>query len=211
MSVFLTGIIVALAISVPMGAVAIFVIHRIIAKNWKSSIPIIVGSMLANIVFSLVASFGVSFLSVFISEEERGLGMLGALFLFFIGLNIMFSRSNFLTTKDEDEQRLIKREVKWVLKDLGVGFMLTITNPLTFLAILGFIAWLGGGGEVGSVMYMISIAGGIICGLFLWWVGVLIIVSLVKARMKIPSLQVINKVFGILLIVASVILLIRLF
>ncbi len=210
MSVFLTGIIVALAISVPMGAVAIFVIHRIIAKNWKSSIPIIVGSMLANIIFSLVASFGVSFLSIFISEEERGLGMLGALFLFFIGLNIMFKRSNFLTTKDEDEQRLIKWEIKWVLKDLGVGFMLTITNPLTFLAILGFIAWLRGGGEVGGAMYMISIAGGIVCGLFLWWAGVLIIVSLVKARMKIPSLQVINKIFGVLLIVASVILLIRL-
>ena len=136
--------------------------------------------------------------------------MLGALFLFFIGLNIMFKRSNFLTTKDEDEQRLIKWEIKWVLKDLGVGFMLTITNPLTFLAILGFIAWLRGGGEVGGAMYMISIAGGIVCGLFLWWAGVLIIVSLVKARMKIPSLQVINKIFGVLLIVASVILLIRL-
>lgn len=211
MPVFLIGIIIAFAISAPMGAVAIFIIHRIIVKNWESSIWIGVGSILANVIFGLLSSIGVSFLSVFISQEKRSLGILGAIFLFYIGLNVMFSRSNFFILEEKKKEKsLIKPEVKSALKDLSAGFLLTITNPLTFLAILGLMAWLGGGKEVGSVKYVITTIGGLICGLVFWWAGVFGVVSFVKSRIKIPSFKIINKVFGLLLVAASVILLIRL-
>ncbi|OGI62422.1 hypothetical protein A2643_02770 [Candidatus Nomurabacteria bacterium RIFCSPHIGHO2_01_FULL_39_220] len=68
---FLKGILIGLLISIPLGPVAVFVIHRTISRDCRSGFMVGIGSLLANVIFAVAAIYGVSAIGLFASYRER--------------------------------------------------------------------------------------------------------------------------------------------
>jgi len=183
---YFTGVLAA----VPAGPVQIEVIRRAINGHLRSSLMVVIGALIADIAYGMVAFFGIApFL-----EEDRvrvffNIG--GALILIFLGFSII--RQNSAKQTFNHESRFLKGK-RWGL--IG-GFSLSATNPMMILWwLIGArifrdihlvddfspdvaITFLAAGG-FGLASYLVSLS------LFLYWAKHFISMNTVK-RMNLVS------------------------
>ena len=200
MYLILIGIAVGLCISVPMGSVGVSVVHRVLANNNKKALVIALGSSLADTLFGIVAIYGLSAITDFIHLHRNGLHIIGGISLLYIAVNVYFSK-----TKDVEKENHIYS----LGKDFITGFVLTITNPLTAIAILALFAWFGIKGSSISFLSATLLTTGLIAGLIIWWLTLINITNHFKRRFEISSLQIINQVFGIILLILGILVLVK--
>ena len=92
MDIFLKGVAVALAVSIPMGAVSLLGIQRTITNGRKSGIFTGLGAISADAIFGVIAAFGLTVLANLINAHKEGLSIFGAILLLYVGINIFFSK-----------------------------------------------------------------------------------------------------------------------
>jgi threonine/homoserine/homoserine lactone efflux protein len=202
MELFLYGIAVGLAISIPMGSVGVSIIHRIIINNQKRALFVAFGSTTADTIFGIIAVYGLSTLASFITDHKFVLGTIGGLCLLYLSFKIFFSSPH--EFKENDSLYSIS-------KDFATGFILTITNPLTAVAILGLFAWFGiNDGEITFASATILIVG-LLTGLILWWLTLIKIAKHINSRLNISSFKIVNQIFGLILFILAILILTRVF
>jgi threonine/homoserine/homoserine lactone efflux protein len=200
MELFLKGLLVGLAISIPMGSVAIFVIHRVIAHSRVSGLMVGMGSIFADLIFGVIALYGLTAVTSMINEHHTGLRVFGGALLLVIAINIFFSKP---------KEKVVYDVYFTLPRDFATGFILTITNPLTVLAILALFAWFGLNSP-GSSFYTASISlAGFIAGLVAWWLIITGATEHYKKKIKIPTFKIINQIFGVVLFVLSILVLFK--
>lgn len=200
MFLLLKGIAVGLAISIPMGSVGVSVIHRVMTGEKLRAMMVGIGSIVADAIFGIIAVYGLSAIAKIIAEHKTSLGLVGGVCLLYISINIFFSKP-----KDSgDSQNFLS-----LSKDFATGFILTITNPLTAIAILALFAWFGINGAVHSIIPAVTLVLGLIAGLGLWWLTLISITSKFRSKLKISSMRIINQIFGVLLFVLAILVLSR--
>ncbi len=200
MFLLLKGMVVGLAISIPMGSVGVSVIHRVMTKEKQRAMMVGIGSIVADTIFGIIAVYGLSAISAMIADHRTSLGLVGGISLLYISINIFFSKP-----KDAEETR----DIFSLSKDFATGFILTITNPLTAIAILALFAWFGINGAVVSIIPAIILILGLMAGLGLWWLTLISITTHFRERFQISSLKIINQIFGVLLFVLAILVLSR--
>lgn len=199
-TLFLYGIVVGLAISIPMGSVGVSVIHRVITKNEIRAFIIGLGSATADVIFGIIAVYGLNNLSTLIENHKVSLGTIGGLCLFYISIRIFLSRPKDIT----EPGNIIS-----ISKDFATGFILTITNPLTAIAILALFAWFGvRDGEI-SLMGASMLISGLFFGLITWWVTLISITKHINNKFKITSFKIVNQVFGVILFILAILIMVR--
>lgn len=201
MELFIKGIAVGLAISIPMGSVGVFVIHRVIAHNKVSGLIVGFGSIVADIIFGIIAIYGLTTVNKLIDEYNRGLSVFGGTLLLIIAINIFFSKP---------KEKVVYDVYYTLPKDFATGFILTITNPLTVLAILALFAWFGLNNSSNSTISAIEMLTGFVTGLIIWWLIITTIANHFKNKIQIPQFKIVNQIFGIILFILSILILIRL-
>lgn len=219
MDIFLKGIIIALAISIPMGAVSLLGVQRTITKGKNSGIFTGLGAILADVIFGIIATFGLTVLANLIDTHKEGLGIFGAFLILYVGINIFFSKpqGGFITEirlppvldKLNEVKDMIFNEKESLSKDFVSGFMLTITNPLTLVALLALLAWFGIDGANSDINGALLVIAGLVVGSIIWWAGLISVVSFLKTKIKIPSFKIVNKIFGVILIILAFLILVR--
>ncbi len=200
MFLLLKGIAVGLAISIPMGSVGVSVIHRVMMGEKLRAMMVGVGSIVADTIFGIIAVYGLSAISNMIVNHKTSLSLVGGICLLYISINIFFSKP-----KDTDEVN----DILSLSKDFATGFILTITNPLTAIAILALFAWFGINGAVSSIVPATILILGLIAGLGLWWLTLISITNHFRNKFQISSFKIINQIFGILLFVLAILILSR--
>jgi threonine/homoserine/homoserine lactone efflux protein len=200
MELFLEGLLVGVAISAPIGSVGIYIVQKIIIKGKTPALIIASGSVIADTLFGIIALFGLRAINIIITEHHRGLGFIGGLILFYISITIFFSK-----TKDHSKGYDINTKAK----DFGTGFIITITNPLTAIAILGLFAWFGIHGNEISLLSSTILILGLMTGLVTWWSTLIGLTSHFKSKIQIKSLKIINHVCGIIIFILAVLVLFR--
>ncbi len=200
MELFLDGFLVGVAISAPIGSVGIYIVQKIIIKGKTPALIIASGSIIADTLFGIIALFGLRAINSIITEHHRSLSFIGGIILFYISITIFFSK-----TKDNSRHYDINTKAK----DFVTGFVMTITNPITAIAILGLFAWFGIHGSEISLFSSTILILGLVTGLITWWLTLTGLTSHFKSKIKIKSLKIINHVCGIIIFILALLVLFR--
>ncbi len=158
---FIKGLLVGLAIAAPVGPIGILCIQRTLHEGFKIGLATGLGAALADGTYGLLAGFGLTAISNFLVKQASHIQLAGAIFLFYLGLKLIFKKpSNHLNMKSTE---------KSAIHALYTTYLLTLTNPTTILSFIAIFAGLGLGTLHASFMQAITLVAGITIGSALWW------------------------------------------
>jgi len=118
-----------LAITPGPGVIA--TISRALASGFNNAAFVVLGIVLGDIIFLLLAIFGLSAIATILGDFFVVVKYLGGLYLLFLGYKI-------LTSKDEETELKAVEELSWK-KNFSTGLLITLSNPKVILFYLGFL------------------------------------------------------------------------
>lgn len=158
MLTLLKGMAIGFAMAVPVGPVGLLCIRRTLNYGLVIGLLSGLGAALADALFAAVAAGGLASLTDFLLHIERQLQLAGGLFLVVLGIWTYFKRPVEKGTTRGGHHGAI-----------ATTFLLTLTNPMTLLAFLGFFVAFGvttGGGLLHGIAALVA---GVFLGSGLWW------------------------------------------
>ncbi len=197
------GIIIGLAVSIPLGPIGILCVQRVVNKNWRSGFYSGIGAAISDTLYAVVAGFSLTYIINFIKSHELFFQVVAAIILLLLGLHIF--RKN-----PVQEIRKYRRKGSSYFQDMFSTFMLTFSNPL---AIFIFLAVFAGSGVVMNISEpfdAIFIIIGVFAGATAWWFALTSLVNLFRHKLNLRILWWFNKIAGagiVLFVVISALLL----
>jgi len=200
----LSGIAVGIVVAAPIGPVNLICIRRALKFGMANGVASGAGAAVGDGVFAAIAAFGVTAAIAFVQDYSVWLQLVGGLFLLGLGVRTWFDHPHL-----NDE--LPEGSLGELLPVMSVTFFLTITNPATML---GFIAIFGGIADfaIGSEDYWRAslLVVSVIAGSAIWWVIITGFVSLFRGRMTDRSLELLNHVSAVIIVLFGGVVLARL-
>ena len=181
MSLLLRGLIVGFCLAAPVGPIAALCVQRTIARRLTSGLVSGLGAAVADAFYGAVAAFGATIVSEFLIAERSWMQRVGGVILIFMGLRLLLARP----ISDEGAKPVEvtldpagnpgrpagKQEAngKGLTGDFLSTFLLTLTNPMTFVAFAAVFATMGIGAVRGRPILTAELVGGVFLGSMLWW------------------------------------------
>lgn len=186
---FIKGIITGLLISAPLGPIGIMCIQRTLNRGYMSGFVSGLGAAAADIIFAIIAGFGLSIIINFIEEKHLYFQIVGGLFVLFIGFRIF--RTN--PVKQLRLQRLNKTRLS---QDFASIFLLTISNPMAIFLFIAIMAALKVASDLLSFFELSILIAGIAGGAILWWFILASIANRFRQKIRLKSIWWLNKITG---------------
>lgn len=183
-----------------MGPVGVLCIQRTLNKGRWYGFVTGIGAAFSDIFYALITAFGMSFVFDFIENETNmfWLQLLGSIMLFIFGIYTFRS-------KPVEKLRPVSHNKGTLWQNGLTAFAITISNPLIiFLFVAMFARFSFAMPELPCYVQVtgyISIFGGAI----LWWLGITFFVDKVRTRFDVRVIWVLNRVIGIIVMIASVV------
>ena len=128
------GLILGFAIAAPVGPIGILCIRRTLQFGRFSGLFSGLGAAAADMVYAIIAAFGLTFISNVLIAGRFWMQLIGGLFLLYLGWKTYFSPVC-------DKTGTVSHTSLW--NDFVSTFFLTITNPMTILSFLAIFAGFG--------------------------------------------------------------------
>ena len=173
MILFFKGLAIGFAMAVPVGPVGLLCIRHTLNHGLKSGLLSGLGAALADAVFGGVAGAGLSSVADLLFGFEDQLRVGGGVFLILLGLRTFLKASI-----PPDAPTPTHGAV-------ATAFLLTITNPMTLLAFLGFFVTFDVVAEGGEWRHIAVLVAAIFVGSGLWWC--LLCTGVVELRRRIDE------------------------
>ena len=190
----LSGIAVGIVVAAPIGPVNLICIRRALKFGMANGVASGAGAAVGDGVFAAIAAFGVTAAIAFVHDYSVWLQLVGGLFLLGLGARTWFDQPHL-------NDQLPEGSLGELLPVMSVTFFLTITNPATML---GFIAIFGGIADfaIGSEDYWRAslLVVSVVAGSAIWWVIITGFVSLFRGRMTDRSLELLNHVSAVIIV-----------
>lgn len=193
MALFIKGIIIGLAVSVPLGPIGILIIQRTVNKNRVSGFLSGMGATITDVIYAVVAGFSLTYIIEFIRAHELVFQVLGAVMVFAMGLFI------FLKNPVADLKKY-KRKGSSYFSDILSTFLITFPNPLVVFIFLGIFASSGIVFQMDQPLAAFLLIGGIFVGANLWWITLTGVVSLFRHKFNLRVLWWFNKIAGAIIV-----------
>jgi threonine/homoserine/homoserine lactone efflux protein len=188
----LRGIAIGFSLAAPVGPVGILCIRRTLAHGSRRGIIIGLSAASADMVYGIVAAFGVELISDFISQQQHWIRLVGGILLLILGYHTFFSHpATDTTTSGKNGHTRI----------FVSTFFLTLTNPMTLFAFAAVFAGIGLDKTLGIHGYAIFLVAGIFLGSLSWFSLLTSLVHFFREIITTDGLVIINKVAGSLLII----------
>lgn len=155
--IFAKGLAIGFAMAVPVGPVGLLCIRRSLNYGLRAALWSGLGAALADAVFAVLAAAGLASLHSLLLALERELYLAGGAFLLLLGLWTLFRHSGEVQAPPADHGAV------------ATAFLLTVTNPMTLFAFLGFFAAVGVGVTGGLAAGIATLTAGVFLGSLLWW------------------------------------------
>lgn len=184
------GMLLGLSIAAPVGPIGVLCIRRSLAEGRAMGFVTGLGAATADAAYGAVAAFGLTALSNFLVGQRVWLGLIGGVFLTFLGVRTLLSRP-------------AERAADATASSLGSAYLttvaLTLTNPLTILSFVAVFAGLGFGAssDYGNATWLVS---GVFVGSTLWWLILSFSVALFRSRMTPHWMRRINQLSGAIML-----------
>lgn len=190
MGYLLRGILVGIAVSIPLGPIGVMIVQRTLTRgNWAGFFSG-VGAAISDLVYALIAGYGFSLIISFIEIHKITLQVCGGAVL------LVFGVYTFMQNPIKQIRAPRKNNMNY-WQDIVSTFALTITNPLavfTFLIIFtSFDVFVEA--QEKDLIYVVLI--GVFIGALLWWMQLTLLVGLFRRFINIRRLWWINKISGL--------------
>jgi len=190
LSLLLQGIIIGFSIAAPVGPIGVLCIRRTLAHGRLSGLISGLGAATADLVYGVIAGFGLTFISQFLIDQQNGLRLVGGLFLLYLGIK------TFLAKGAEEE---LANAHKNLWSDYLSTFFLTLTNPVTILSFVAIFAGLGIANTSGDYAAALTLVIGVFSGSAIWWLLLSAGASFFQDKLKGNGLLWINRFSGVLI------------
>lgn len=190
---FITGIVIGLMVSMPLGPIGLLIIQRTVNKNRISGFLSGIGVALSDTFYAIIAGFSLTYIVAILKQHQLFFQIFGAFVLISLGLHIFYKNP-------VKEVRKFRRKGSNYFQDLVFSFLIAVSNPLVILI---FLAVLTGSGVVLSISepyHSFFIILGIFTGGCLWWFLLTTIVGFFRHRFNLRVLWWFNKVAGVTII-----------
>lgn len=190
-SLFLKAALIGLTIAAPVGPIGLLCVQRSLAHGGRIGFASGLGAATADATYGAIGAFGMSALTSLFLGLGQALALIGALFLGWMGLQLLRTEPRNMTADAGDAARPVRA--------FASVFVLTLANPMTILSFIAVFAVISGGSSTGpgSAAIMVS---GVFAGSALWWLTLSCGVATIRHRIGPSGLHAINRISGLVLI-----------
>lgn len=181
-----------------MGPIGMLIIQRTLSKGRWQAFFTGIGAALSDLMYCLLAGFGISFITDVIERHQFALQVFGGVVLAAFGL-FLFRKNPTRSLKTAE----VDGRSYW--SDFISGFFLTVSNPLILFFIIGLFARFNFILPEYEIFHYIWAFLTIFSGALLWWYLVTFLVSKLRSRFNVRSLWLVNRIVGTILIAMAVI------
>lgn len=187
----LRGFILGLAIAAPVGPIGVLCIRRTLAQGRAIGFVSGLGAATADVVYGCIAAFGLTAISGLLVRRQALLGLVGGLFLCYLGVRTLLSRP---------AAEAASAEGRGFAGAYFSTFLLTLTNPMTILSFVAVFAGLGVGRAGNGYAGAAAIVLGVFLGSSAWWFLLSGGVSLLRARFDARAMLWVNRISGVIIL-----------
>lgn len=195
-NIFISGALIGILISAPMGPIGMLCIQRTLDKGRWPAFFTGVGAAVSDLFYCLLTGFALSMITGFIESHRNMLQFLGSIVLFIFGVYLFRKNPAAALKKPADKVNNF-----WL--DFLTGFLFTFSNPLILFFIIGLFTQFDFLKPEFMFYHYIAAYVAIFCGALLWWYGVTFFVNKVRSHINVRSLWLINRIIGSILIVMA--------
>ena len=190
LSFLIRGCIMGFAIAAPVGPIGVLCIRRSLAEGRQIGLATGLGAATADATYGCVAAFGVTAISNFLVGQKIWLGLIGGLFLCYLGIRTF-------TSKPAEESSQTKSG--GLAPTYFSTLFLTLTNPMTIMSFAAVFASLGLAATPNYFSASTMVVG-VFSGSAVWWLILSNGVALLRSRVTRKWMQTINRVSGCILL-----------
>jgi threonine/homoserine/homoserine lactone efflux protein len=190
LTLFLRGFLIGLSIAAPVGPIGVLCIRRTLAEGRLTGLLSGLGAATADMLYGMIAAFGVTFMMDLLVGQAGWLHLLGGLFLLYLGLRTFLA-------KPSDETGSASRT--GLIGAYISTFLLTITNPLTILSFIGIFVGLNLGATNGGYTSAVFMVLGVFLGSASWWLGLSLGVGLLRDKFAPTWMVWVNRISGVII------------
>ncbi len=203
---FLKGLLVGILVSAPMGPIGVLCVQKTVNKGKLLGFFSGLGAATADTFYAILAAFGVTFITNFLSKNQVAFQIVGIIILIFLGFRMIFKNP----IKGYRYHRTSGKK-RNAIKDYVSVFFLTISNPLTIIFFGAAFTMLGLLSNTESQNNNLLLVAGIFFGASLWWFLLTSVVNIFRKKFRLRNIFMLNRVSGIVIICLSLIAIFRFF
>ncbi|MBO7337446.1 MAG: LysE family translocator [Paludibacteraceae bacterium] len=189
MNIVLTGILLGIFISIPVGPIAVLCIQRTLDRGKYHGWITGLGASLSDVLYSTLAVYGLSFVVDFIQTHQFFIEIIGAVVIFLFGYFLFRSNPSVNLTANREKKESY-------LQDFVTAFAITISNPLIIFLFIplfaqfDFVTAEASIDKIAIAMFAVFVGGA------LWWFALTSVVNLFRRKINVRGLGLINRISG---------------
>ena len=203
---FLKGLLVGIIVSAPMGPIGVLCVQKTVNKGRAIGFLSGLGAATADTVYAVLAAFGVTFITNFLSKNQELFQVIGIMVLIFLGFRMIFNNP----VKQYRYHRTSSKKMSAVRDYISV-FFLTISNPLTIIFFGAAFTMLGLLTQIEGQRNNLLLVAGIFAGASLWWFALTYIVNIFRKRFRLRNIFILNRASGVIIVFLSILAVIKFF
>ena len=195
-AIILTGFLIGILVSAPMGPVGMLCIQRTLNKGRWHGFVTGLGATLSDVIYAALTVTGMGFVIPFVEDNQAPLQLIGSLVIGIFGYYIY--RSN-------PVKGLKKRKEKKLsyTQDFVTAFLLTFSNILIVLLYIGLFARFNFVHSEHSGWQLLLGLSSVGVGAIAWWFGITYLIAKLKKWFNIRGIWVLNRAVGSVIILLS--------
>lgn len=203
--IILKGLLVGLIVSAPMGPIGVLCVQKTINKGRLQGFISGLGAATADTTYAVLATFGVTFITDFLSNNQLFFQIAGVIVLLFLGFKMLLKNP----IQEYRYYRTPKRT--GIIGDYISVFFLTVSNPLTIIFFGVAFSMLGLMGDESTLRNGITLVWSIFAGAVLWWFTLTYVIDIFRKHFRLRSIVWLNRISGIAIIVLSLAMAVKFF
>jgi threonine/homoserine/homoserine lactone efflux protein len=197
-TIILTGFLIGFVLSIPVGPIAVLCIQRTLNRGKYHGWITGIGASTSDVFYATLAIFGLSFVVDFINTHEMIIEIIGAVVFVFLGIKLY---------KENPSANLSTENVRKesYLQDYLTAFGLTISNPLIIFLFITVFAQTEFVNSQTSIYQIVIALVSVFIGACTWWFLLTSLVNLLRNKINVRGLGLLNKFSGGMLIILAIV------
>lgn len=193
----LQGFLIGLLASMPVGPIAVLCIQRTLYKGRWHGFATALGAAASDLIYALIASFGLSIIISFITSKQNIIQIIGCVVIIFFGIYLFRSRqTKTIPRTNSSTQNYIQ--------DFATSFLMTLSNPMIIFLFIGLYAKFNFIHEGITIFKTTLGVLFVFLGAVSWWFLLVSFVNLFRSWINVRGLGIINKIMGVVLVIFGV-------
>jgi len=193
------GLLIGICASAPLGPVGILVLQKSLCHGTKAGFVTGLGAALTDTIYAIIAVFFLAITQDFLERNENIILLLGGLIVAILGVNMAIKNPFRKLSPEDDPQKVQTFSMSGFFQAIAI----CVSNPGAILIMFSLFKAFSVDIEPSNphiLPILLSVSGGCV----LWWLGFAAIFGIFRKRIKVQSFIWLNRVFGLLLIIAGV-------